>query len=292
MTGRLPVWKARRIAEQTIPLKAATAGFVDDQLAEFAHRLSLTRITRCVEAAIIRHQPDLAQRRAEAAAEHRGVWLEADTLEGLTSDHRHPGLTGCPRVQPGPGRHRHRPRRPGRRLATGRPPGRAVGVLADPQYALDLHTTATSTPVDGTAKLTQDQGVPGVPPPRPHPRRHRVRAGRPDHDRGPARLATRTGAHRRGPALAGRPHPRHPPHRDPGGRPRRPDRGRRLRTPRRPGPAGRRTRPHLRSSPGAAEHGATYDIDHIDPYVDPTRAGHRARPRPPTQPGSAGTTTA
>ena len=63
MSGRLPVWKARRIAEQTIPLKAATAGFVDDQLAEFAHRISLTRITRCVEAAIIRHQPDLARRR-------------------------------------------------------------------------------------------------------------------------------------------------------------------------------------------------------------------------------------
>ena len=32
MAGRLPVWKARRVAEQTIPLKAATAGFVDAQL--------------------------------------------------------------------------------------------------------------------------------------------------------------------------------------------------------------------------------------------------------------------
>ena len=31
MTGRLPVWKARRVAEQTIHLKAATATFVDDQ---------------------------------------------------------------------------------------------------------------------------------------------------------------------------------------------------------------------------------------------------------------------
>ncbi len=46
MAGRLPVWKARRIAEQTIPLNAATAGFVDAQLAEFAHQLSLTRISQ------------------------------------------------------------------------------------------------------------------------------------------------------------------------------------------------------------------------------------------------------
>ena len=84
MAGRLPVWKARRVAEQTIPLNAAAAGFVDAQLAEFAHRLSLTRISRCVEAAIIRCQPDLAERRAEAAAEARGVWVEDDTTDGTT----------------------------------------------------------------------------------------------------------------------------------------------------------------------------------------------------------------
>ncbi len=84
MSGRLPVWKARRIAEQTIPLKAATAGFVDAQLEQFAHQLSITRINKCVEAAIIRCQPDLAERRAEAAAEARGVWVEDDTTDGTT----------------------------------------------------------------------------------------------------------------------------------------------------------------------------------------------------------------
>jgi hypothetical protein len=85
--GRLPVWEARRIAEQTIPLSAAAAGFVDAQLAGFAHQLSLTRITRCVEAAVTRHHPDLAKKRAEAAAESRGVWLDDDTTDGTTRIH-------------------------------------------------------------------------------------------------------------------------------------------------------------------------------------------------------------
>ena len=160
MTGRLPVWKARRIAEQTIPLKAATAGFVDDQLAEFAHRLSLTRITRCVDAAIIRHQPDLARKRAEAAAEHRGVWLEADTLEGLTSINAtldspdaHAFNRALDETATVLGALGDESSRDVRRA-------RAVGVLADPQYALDLHTTATATTVAGTAKLTKTKASP------------------------------------------------------------------------------------------------------------------------------------
>jgi hypothetical protein len=84
MSGRLPVWKARRIAEQTIGLGDAAAGFVDAQLAEFAHRLSVSRIMRCVDAAITRFHPDLARKRAEAAEESRGVWLHDDTTDGTT----------------------------------------------------------------------------------------------------------------------------------------------------------------------------------------------------------------
>ncbi len=153
MDGRCPVWKARRVAEQTIPLKAATATFVDAQLAEFAHRLSITRITRAVEGAIIRHQPDLAEQKAAQAAEHRGVWLETDTLDGLTrleavldSPDAHAFNRALDDTATVLGALGDRSPRTVRRA-------RAVGVLADPQYALDLHTTATATAVDGTAKL-------------------------------------------------------------------------------------------------------------------------------------------
>ena len=153
MAGRLPVWKARRIAERTIGLSGAAAGFVDAQLEAFAHRLSLTRIIRCVDAAITRFHPDEARRRAEAAAESRGVWLHDDTTDGTT---RIEAVTDTPEAHAfdralnetanvlgalGDGSSRQTRR------------ARALGVLADPQYALDLRATATAETVDGAAKL-------------------------------------------------------------------------------------------------------------------------------------------
>src|SRR3954454_10405768 len=83
MAGRLPAWKARRIAEQTLPLTAAAAAYVDAHLAPFAHQLSLVRITRAVDAAILRHDPDHAAERAAKAAEQRGVWVD-DDLDGTS----------------------------------------------------------------------------------------------------------------------------------------------------------------------------------------------------------------
>ena len=74
MAGQLPAWKARQIAAETIPLNAAAAAYVDVHLAPFAARMSLPRILRAVQAAIIRHDRALAKERAAAAAETRGVW--------------------------------------------------------------------------------------------------------------------------------------------------------------------------------------------------------------------------
>jgi hypothetical protein len=145
MAGVLPVWKARRIAEHTIALSAEAAAFVDAQLEAFAHRLSITRILRCVDAAILRFHPDLARRRAEAAAETRGVWLEDDTTEGTT---RIEATVDTPDA--------HAFDRTLEQTATALSAlgdasprqvrrARALGVLADPQYTLDLHTTAKTT---------------------------------------------------------------------------------------------------------------------------------------------------
>jgi hypothetical protein len=160
MAGRLPVWKARRIAEQTIPLSAAAAGFVDAQLAGFAHRLSLTRITRCIDAAVTRHHPDLAKKRADAAAQTLGVWLDDDTTDGTTRIH---AVTDTPDAHALDralddtattlGALGDSSSRQSRRA-------RSLGVLADPQYALDLHTTATTTPVDGAPKVVRTKASP------------------------------------------------------------------------------------------------------------------------------------
>ncbi len=135
--GALPAWKARQIAQQTLPLSAAGADFVDAALAPYAGRLSLSRILRCVGAAMLRFDPELAERKAAEAAERRGVWLE-DHLDGTTSLSAladtpdaaalDVALSGIAAVLADLGDEDP--------LQVRR--ARGLGVLADPQYALDL----------------------------------------------------------------------------------------------------------------------------------------------------------
>jgi 5-methylcytosine-specific restriction endonuclease McrA len=72
-SGDLPAWRARRIARATIALSPAAAGFVDDQVAGFAHRVRPSGVDRLVEEAIVRFMPEEARRRREAAADGRHV---------------------------------------------------------------------------------------------------------------------------------------------------------------------------------------------------------------------------
>ena len=89
--GDLPAWRARRIARATIALSPAAAGFVDDQVAGFAHRIRPSGVDRLVEEAIVRFMPAEARRRRQAAADGRHahvhthqvsfegtVWVEAE----------------------------------------------------------------------------------------------------------------------------------------------------------------------------------------------------------------------
>jgi hypothetical protein len=147
MCGRLPAWKGRQIAAQTIPLSAAAADYVDRQLAAFAHKLSLIRITAAVDAAIDRHDPELAAERSAKAAERRGVWIDdcvdgvseiraiTDTPDALAFDSALDQVAAA--LQSLGDECSEQARR-----------ARAVGVLADPQFALDLHATAADP--DGT----------------------------------------------------------------------------------------------------------------------------------------------
>ena len=290
MAGRLPVWKARRVAEQTIPLKAATAGFVDAQLEQFAHQLSLTRITKCVEAAIIRCQPDLAERRAEAAAEGRGVWVEDDTTDGTTRIEATLDSPDAHAFDRALDDTADRARRTRRRIISAGAQGQGGRGARRPAVRDRPRHRRHQRDRGRTGQGQEHRRVAGVPPAPAHQlplrkrqrRRVGVRAGDPGPGRGPALLATRPGAHRRGRALAERADPRHPGRDHPGGRPGRADRGRCLRTPRRAGPGGLRTRPRLRL-PLVRPAGATYDLDHIDPYVPPDDGG------PPGQTSTANT---
>ena len=160
MAGKLPAWKARQIAAETIALNPAAAAYVDAHLAPFAHKLGLRAILRTVAAAILRHDRPLAAERAAKAAEKRGVWLD-DRLDGTTevsavvgtpdaSAFNHTlnrvaaALRALGDLDP------HQVRR-----------AKGIGVLADPQYALDLTTTAEAMPLPDSESRTP---VPDMPP--------------------------------------------------------------------------------------------------------------------------------
>ncbi len=144
MTGVLPAWKARQVAEQTIPLVGDAVDYVDRHLSRIAHKLTVWQTTKCVEAAILRFDPDLAAERAAREAEKRGVWVE-DRIDGTSTVH---AVASTPDARAFDASLNEVATVLG---ALGDPDSRdvrrskALGVLADPQYALDL-TTPGATP--------------------------------------------------------------------------------------------------------------------------------------------------
>ncbi|WP_310962701.1 HNH endonuclease signature motif containing protein [Nocardioides terrisoli] len=70
-TGRVPAWRARRIAEQTQILTIEAAGFLDAQVAGFAARMGATAVDRLLAEAVARFMPDLAREQREQAADAR-----------------------------------------------------------------------------------------------------------------------------------------------------------------------------------------------------------------------------
>src|SRR3954452_13685014 len=79
-SGSLAPWRARRIAEETYLLPAEAAGWVDDQVAPFAHKTGLAQTQRTVQTAIARFMPDYAQERRERAAEQRYFTIDTDQV--------------------------------------------------------------------------------------------------------------------------------------------------------------------------------------------------------------------
>src|SRR3954452_11986682 len=69
--GSLAPWRARRVADETLCLSLQAAGFVDAQVAPFAHRTGLAQTQRLVATAIARFMPELARELRERAADQR-----------------------------------------------------------------------------------------------------------------------------------------------------------------------------------------------------------------------------
>jgi hypothetical protein len=71
VAGRLPVWRAIKIAEATMSLPYEGAGFVDRHVAPVAAKLSYAQLERVVEEARVRFDPIEAEHRRLTAADGR-----------------------------------------------------------------------------------------------------------------------------------------------------------------------------------------------------------------------------
>ncbi|GAA4369848.1 HNH endonuclease [Nocardioides caricicola] len=75
MDAEVPVWKARKLAQQTKSLPVDAAAFVDRALAPVLQSCSFAQIERTVEAARAEFDPVVAEERRVAAAEKRHLTL-------------------------------------------------------------------------------------------------------------------------------------------------------------------------------------------------------------------------
>ncbi len=160
----VPAWRARLVARQTVALGQEAADYVDRQVAHIAHALTSHRVARVVEAAVLRFDPDRAAQDAARAAEYRGVRVARGHDHGVV----HIGIdcdatdaesfdAALDAVAASLGRLGDHDLYQVRRA-------RAVGVLADPQQALDLLSGATrSLPSQGAIRLHVHVVAPAAP---------------------------------------------------------------------------------------------------------------------------------
>src|SRR6478735_8277280 len=85
MAGRVPVWKARRVADLTRSLPRDGAGFVDRNITPVLRHCSWAQIERTVEEARVRFDPTDAEARRIAAQEarHFDIDLTHLTYDGI-----------------------------------------------------------------------------------------------------------------------------------------------------------------------------------------------------------------
>jgi hypothetical protein len=70
-SGRLPWWRAARVAEHTIALPAAGAALVDQRLARFAGKVTVGQVERLCEEALVLYAPEEAEAKRQAAQDGR-----------------------------------------------------------------------------------------------------------------------------------------------------------------------------------------------------------------------------
>ena len=179
VSGDLPAWKARRVADLTIGhgLTLEAAAYVDRHVAPVAHKIGAGAIDRLVEEAIARFMPETAEETRRRAADGRHFTIDHDQVSfaGTSLVHGELDLADALDLTT-----RSRGRRTLKDLGCERVAGRAprdgVGDLARRQLALDLTTGEAAEPSDRLASRPRPP-VRALPAPAPVGDRGRRRGG-------------------------------------------------------------------------------------------------------------------
>ncbi len=144
--GRVPAWRARLIARETTDLSLEAASFADRLIAATPTKVGLVNATGLVAEARLYFDPDRAVADEEQALARRGVWLRhgaapATTEVTMTLETPDAELFDQTLSRIATDLHTLGDTDP---LETRR--ARAVGILADPQHALDLMSGREHTP--------------------------------------------------------------------------------------------------------------------------------------------------
>jgi hypothetical protein len=157
VAGAVPVWRARLIARETTDLSVEAALFADRLIAATPRRINQVNAARLVQEARLYFDPDRAIADEEEALAKRGVWLRhgadspattdvtmtLDTPDALLLDQTVARIAGDLKDL-------------GDTETLDVRRARAVGILADPQHALDLlsgHDNLTPSHRGGTTNL-------------------------------------------------------------------------------------------------------------------------------------------
>ncbi len=166
LAGEVKPWIGRRTADSTRSLSLDAAAMVDRRVAPWAHGLSWGRLEAVIEAACIEADPETAHAAAESAATAQGVLVGQSNDHGIKDIHIRTEAPNAIWFDASVDRIAGSLRLLGDESTKDIRRARAVGVIAQPQHALDLYArVATAAPRvadSGTSLGCSEPGEEGV----------------------------------------------------------------------------------------------------------------------------------
>jgi hypothetical protein len=149
--GSLAPWRAKRIADATLHLSLGAAGFVDAQVAPFAHKTGVAQTQRLVDEAVARFMPETAAEQRDRALEQRYFTIDHDqvSFSGTSRVHGELDLADALDLEDAVSRGAEQLKTLGNEESLNVRRSLAVGMLARGQQALEFEVSTGSTAGQG-----------------------------------------------------------------------------------------------------------------------------------------------